>query len=270
MVVHLAQLTDTHVVVEDTDEVLYVDNNDRARRVVAAIGAQRPAVDAVLATGDLTQWGAAEEFDVLRDVLAPFDVPVLAVPGNHDERDGLRRCFPDLDWVDAAHASWVHEIGGVRIVGLDSTVPGAPGADFDAERERWLTDVLAVGHDGPTVLAMHHPPFRSGIAWMDANGFVGRDRFAAVLDAADGAVDRIVCGHLHRPAAAVVGGVMAEVGPATTVHVALDLTGSTDVRLVRDPFGYRLLRIDGESIVSHVRYVDTGEQPFEPAWAADG
>ena len=95
------------------------------------------------------------------------------------------------------HASWVTEVGGVRIVGLDSTVPGEPGAEVDEERERWLRDVLAVEFDGVTILAMHHPPFATGVGWMDASGFVGLDRLEAVLVA--NPVDKVVCGHFHRP-----------------------------------------------------------------------
>ncbi len=266
MLVHLAQLSDMHVVAEGTDEVLYVDNNGRAAAAVAAIVDESPAMDAVLATGDLTQWGSDAEYDQLAEVIAPLDVPILPIPGNHDTRAGLRRCFPEHPWPSGdGHLSWVVEVEGVRIIGLDTTIPGEPGALFDPGREEWLRTALSNPHAGPTLLAMHHPPFATGIDWMDAAGFVGLDRFVSVV--ADVHVDRIICGHMHRPMSSMVAGVPAEVGISTAVHVALDLAPDGPLQVIRDPAGYRIWRIDGNAIVAHTRYVDTGETPFTPAWS---
>ena len=75
---HLAQLSDTHVVADGTEEVLYVDNNARAAMAVDAICGEAPSVAAVLATGDLTQWGTDAEYDKLAEVLAPLNVPMPA------------------------------------------------------------------------------------------------------------------------------------------------------------------------------------------------
>ena len=263
----IAQLTDTHVVDPNSDEAMYVDNNGRVAEAIASINGESPAIAVVVATGDLTQWGTPEEFAKLGELTAALIPPILPLAGNHDNRDGMRRCFPTVPWVDAEHASWVVEVAHVRIIGLDSTMPGAPGAEFDDERESWLRSVLAQPHDGPTLLAMHHPPFVTGIEWMDHAGFVGLDRFEAVL-AEMGGVDRIQCGHFHRPMSSVVSGVLAEVGLATTVHVALDVAPNGPVQVIRDPVGYRLVRIAGRSIVGHTRYIATGEEPFVPAWAA--
>ena len=266
---HLAQLSDTHVVADGTEEVLYVDNNARAAMAVDAICGEAPAVAAVLATGDLTQWGTDAEYDKLAEVLAPLNVPILPIPGNHDTRAGLRRCFSDHPWPAAQsggdHLSWVVELDGVRIIGLDTTVPGLAGAAFDPDREAWLRAALSTSHAGPTLLAMHHPPFATGIEWMDASGFVGLDRFLGAI--AEAPVDRILCGHMHRPMSSMVAGVTAEVGMSTAVHVALELAPEGPVQMIRDPIGYRIFRIDGSTIVGHTRYVGTGEAPFAPAWA---
>lgn len=270
MPVHFAQLTDTHVVTRDTDEVLYVDNNGRVAEAVAMLNREAMPVSAVLATGDMTQWGTADEFEVLAELLAPLTMPVLPIPGNHDDRERMRDCFPNHPWADAEHLSWTVTIDGVRIIGLDSTLPGIPGAAFDSGRERWLSDALAAPHEGPTILAMHHPPFVTGIEWMDDGGFVGLSRFETVVRES-GSIDRIVCGHMHRQMSAVVGGVLAEVGPATAVHVALDLDlePGAQKRVIRDAPGYRVFRVDGANIVGHVRFIATGEEPFRPQWAIE-
>jgi len=267
----LAQLTDTHVTDPATTEVLYADHNARLAAAVASINAESPRVDAVIATGDLAQWGAPREYEELADLLAPLSAPVLPLPGNHDEGKLLRDYFPKHPWADAEHSSWVANVGTVRIVGLDSTRAGESGAELDAERLGWLDAALGADHTGPTILAMHHPPFKSGIGWMDEGGFIGLDAFIEVISAHR--IDRILCGHLHRPMTAVVGGHLAEVGPSTAVHVALDLAADAPPRVILDPIGYRLLAIspdDAEhadwAIVGHTRYVDTGRLAFEPDW----
>jgi Icc protein len=265
----LAQLTDTHVTDPATSEVLYADHNARLAAAVASINAESPQVDAVIATGDLAQWGSPREYEVLAELLAPLTAPVLPLPGNHDDGQLLRRYFPEHPWADAEHSCWVVYVGKVRIVGLDSTRAGESGAELDRERLAWLDAALAADHAGPTLLAMHHPPFRSGIDWMDEAGFVGLDAFTEVVSAHR--IDRVLCGHLHRPMSAVVGGHLAEVGPSTAVHVELDLATGAPRRVILDPIGYRLLAISPKdadwTIVGHTRYVDTGQLAFEPEWS---
>jgi 3',5'-cyclic AMP phosphodiesterase CpdA len=263
----IAQLTDTHVVAWDTDAGLYVDNNQRAAMAVAMLDTELPAPAAVVMTGDLVNDARPDEYDALLEILAPLRIEVLPLPGNHDDRTLLRRTFADVDWSDTEHLSWVRVVDGARIVGLDSTRPGHHGAEFDDERADWLDAVLGTPHDGATLLALHHPPFITGIHWMDRAGFIGLDTFAEIVG--DSPVDRIICGHLHRPIGSSVGGVAAHVGMSTVQHVALDLAPAAKVALVRDPVGYQIHRIDGRDVVTHSRYIDTGEQPFEPDWAVD-
>jgi 3',5'-cyclic AMP phosphodiesterase CpdA len=263
----LAQLTDTHVVEPDTEEELWVDNNGRLAEAVASLEAESPPVAAVLATGDLTNDGRPGEYAALARLLAPLHVPLLPLPGNHDDPRAMRATFPDVPWADAAHASWTVTIGGVRLVGLDSTRPGQPGAEVDATREEWLRGVLAGPFDGPTILALHHPPFPSGIEWMDRSGFAGLDRFAAVV--AEHPVDRIVCGHLHRPITSSVSGVPVTVGLSTVQSVVLDLAAGGGPAVIRDPVGYLVHRIVDGRIVTHTRYIATGESPIVPSWAAE-
>ena len=262
----IAQLTDTHVVAWDTDTRLYVDNNARTASAVAMLNRETPAPAAVVITGDLANDAGADEYDALVELLAPLEIPVLPLPGNHDDRALMRAAFDDFDWEDTGHLSWVRVVDGVRVVGLDTTRPGQHGGEFDDERATWLDRVLAESHDGATLLAMHHPPFVTGIRWMDDAGFVGLDAFVEIV--ARSRIDRIMCGHLHRPMGSAVGGAPVQVGMSTVQHVALDLAPAATVSIVRDPVGYQLHRVDGTAVVTHSRYIDTGEQPFEPEWVA--
>jgi len=262
----IAQLTDTHVADPAHDERLYADNNGRLDAAVASLTSENPAADLVLLTGDTTNNGRPAEFELLAEALAPIEVPILAIPGNHDTREGVRSVFPNLPWADAEHASWVVDEGSLRIIGLDTTVPGEHGAAFDDERSAWLANAIS-GATGRCVIAMHHPPFVTGIDWMDRSGFEGREEFAAVL--AELPVERILCGHLHRPIQSSIAGIPAQVAPSTIYHVDLELTPGASPSIILDPPGYLIHRVTGDSWVTHTRYFDTGEERVFPDWGDD-
>ncbi len=269
----IGQLTDTHVVADADIAEHYVDNNQRLSSAVTSIVAESPSLDAVLVTGDLTDTSHPDAFATFRDTLAAIDAPVLPLPGNHDGRSATRSALSNVGWVDAEHLSWIHDIRGVRVIGLDSTRRGYEGAEFDTVRAEFLDTALAEPHDGATLLAMHHPPFDSGIEWMDDSGFVGLDLFIDVLSAHPGVIDKVVCGHLHRSVTSAVAGVPVQVGISTVQHVALDLVPGSEPALVLDPVGYQVHRITGRGaatqVATHTRFIETGEAPFIPEWAAD-
>lgn len=264
----VAQLTDTHVVADPSLHELYIDNNERLRSAVASLNAETPKPELVLLTGDLTNTGADDEYDVLAELLADLTIPALAIPGNHDTRDGIRTLFPSLDWTDGAHASCIIDADGpdgpIRFIGLDSTTPGQPGASFDDERRAWLTGAID-GAPGRVALALHHPPFLTGIQWMDDSGFVGLADLEAVLT--DHPVERIMSGHIHRSITTTVAGIPAITCPSAIHHVDLDLEPNAPISLILDPPSYLLHVIGATSWVTHQRFFNTGEPRIHPKWA---
>lgn len=276
----LAQLTDLHIVdpvqVAVEGRELYVDNNRRLELAVDRVVAETVSPDAVILTGDLTDLGTPTEMAVLSERLAPLTMPVLAVPGNHDRRDTFRDTF-DLPWASESNLSWVVDVGPVRIIGLDTVVADRDRVhslddmqhhgEFDDERADWLDRALGEAPDRPTMIAMHHPPFPTGIGWMDAMGLRGADRFADVI-ADRPHLTRIVAGHIHRTITATISGVTASTSVATVHQVELDLAPGAPVQIVCDPPGYTLHRFDRQGRwISHVRHFDTGSPVINPTWA---
>ncbi len=269
----LAQVTDTHIVAPGHTGELYVDNNDRLRLAVDRILAESVRPDAVLVTGDLTDLGTDEEMAIAQELLAPLPMPVLVLPGNHDRRSACRAAF-GMDWAADDNMSWVAEVGPVTIVGLDTLATEQlddrgevrHGGEFDARRAEWLDAALAAAADRPTAIAMHHPPFATGIGWMDESGLDNRDRFAEIVRSHPH-VNRIFCGHMHRSITSTVGGVLTSTGLSTIHQVELNLAAEARPQVVCDPPGYQLHAFDGGSWVTHTRHFDTGTAVIDPDWA---
>ena len=266
----LAQLTDTHIVdpAASTDELL-VDNNERLALAVARLNAETVRPDVVVATGDLTDHGSEVEMDLLAELLSPLEMPVLALPGNHDLRETFRAAF-DQPWASDRHLSWAVDIGSdddaIHLIGLDTILPGTHAGMFDEERQAWLGAALDAAADRPTVIAMHHPPFRTGIHWMDATGLGRMEEFVATVAGRPNVV-RILCGHIHRPITTTVAGITTTIGPSPIHHVELDLDPRAPVELIDDPAGYQLHHRHDGNWVSHIRFVAPANRPVRPSWS---
>ncbi len=258
----IAQISDTHILGPEESLPCGVDHNRQLDLAVQDINAETVQPAAVLATGDMTNTGQPDQMSELTSRLDRLDAPVLALPGNHDNQSLFREAF-DMTWSSPDHLSWSTQVDELRIVGLDVTVPGSNHALFDESRQQWLRDELATNPNQPTAIAMHQPPFLTGIDWMDATAITNRDEFAAVI-ADFPCVSRIFCGHLHRPVQSTVAQASATVGLSTIYHVGLDLEPGSSVQLIRDPAGYQLhCWIEGRW-VSHTRYIGRSEKAFEP------
>jgi 3',5'-cyclic-AMP phosphodiesterase len=259
----LAQLTDPHVL--EPGEEQFLDNNAMLAEAIDSLNAERPRPDVVVGSGDLTNWARAGQYAELTELIGHLDLPFLPMVGNHDDRDGMRKTFPDTPWADAEHASWVTDVDGITLVGLDTTDPGQHGGAFDEDRRTWLEASLD-SSSGPVILILHHPPFDTHVGWMDEFGFSGVDDLRRVIAEHPSLIMRILCGHLHRPVVTTVAGVTTSVCLSTVHHVALDLGPESEPALIRDPRGYQLHVVDAHGVVSHTRYIDTGETAFDPGW----
>lgn len=255
----IAQITDIHIGFDPGNPDEY--NLQRARAVIARIadGPSRP--DVVLLTGDLTEFGDAASYARLLRELAPLTMPVWPMVGNHDLRAPLLAAFP---WVrgELGFAQYAIDLPGFRVLMLDTLQEGRHGGAFCEARAGWLSAQLA-GHPAtPTLIALHHPPFESGIHWLDgAADEPWMARFAATICGHDQIVG-IVSGHLHRTIATGFGGVPLVVAPSTAPAVALDLTpidpAFPDGRamITDEAPGYALHRWDGTRLISHFEAVD--------------
>jgi 3',5'-cyclic AMP phosphodiesterase CpdA len=233
---------------------------DPAAGLAAAVAAVReldPRPDAVLVSGDLTDHGTSAEYEDLRALLAPLEAPVHVLAGNHDDRTALRAAF-GLPGGPEDPVQYVADLGPLRLVVLDTTVPGEPGGRLDGASLAWLDGELGAAPDVPAVLALHHPPVPTGIAAMDAIGLDPGDReaLAAVVERHP-QVRRLLAGHVHRAVVADLAGRAVLVAPSTYAQVLLDF-GSPEITPTDEPRGFLLhVLVDGR-LVSHLQPIAGG------------
>lgn len=214
-----------------------VDSNAMFAAAIRRLATLDPAPDLVLLTGDVTEHATAAEYSLARQLLAGIRQPVLAIPGNHDEREAFRAAFADRGYLPASgplHFA-AGSFGPIRVIGLDISVPGQHHGDFDERAAEWLEATLAAEPDRPTLIMLHQPPIETGIGFIDAYRCCNGDRLAAIV-AHYPAVERVLCGHVHRHISLRFGGTQLIIAPSTTTAIALRLAeGAEPASYVEPP-----------------------------------
>jgi len=218
----IAQISDLHIDVPGQPILGRIDTAARLTQCIQQIAQLPVQPDLIVASGDLVNRGTIEEYRVLRERLAPLPMPLYLMPGNHDERAALRRAFPEHGYLpsgDTLHYSV--EVEDLRLIMLDTVVPGEDGGRLDAAQLDWLDKSMA---GRPCIIFMHHPPFATGVSYMDEIALNAADaaRLAAVVSR-HRFVQRISCGHVHRAVSCAWNGTVAGVCPSSAFQYNMEL-----------------------------------------------
>jgi 3',5'-cyclic AMP phosphodiesterase CpdA len=245
-----------------------VDTSGMLARCVDHILALKQRPDIVVATGDLTDFGRPDEYAHLRELLAPLPMPVYLIPGNHDHRKNMIAAFPDHRYLTqfAPFIQYAIEEWPLRILALDTLIPEASGGMLCGARLDWLSQKLAESPERPTVILMHHPPFKTFIGHMDNIGLANANADALkIIVKRHPQIERILCGHLHRPIQTRWAGTLASTSPSPAHQVALDLSVGAPSHFVMEPPAYQLHLWDAMAgLISHTAFIGkfAGPYPF--------
>jgi len=252
----IAQITDSHLRAEGTRLFGAVDTFGALQRAIDHINAGDPEPDAVIFTGDLVHDGEAEDYAALTGLLRRLCAPVFAIPGNHDHRELTRKTLAFTGVMPhAGPIRFTADAGPVRLIGLDSLVEGHAHGHLGDDQLAWLDDQLAVKPDSPTLVFLHHPPFATGIGFMDKIRLEDGDALAAVIGR-HAHVGLIACGHVHRMIVSRMGPVPVVVAPGVAHHVVFDLAADAPSRWIPEPPAYLLHRWSAETgFVTHQVFV---------------
>jgi Icc protein len=248
----IAQISDLHIAEADNYMRKFVDANAKLAAAVDYLNAMQLRPDVVLATGDLTDHGWPEEYDLLAAILAELDIPLLLIPGNHDERG------PFLEAFAATHPylprqgfiQYVVDDYDVRLIAVDTTRVDHHDGQLDDDRLQWLDRTLAQRPDDPAVVFLHHPPFTTGIWWMDCVGLGGASQLESIVRSHPN-VPLVLAGHLHRPITTNWGSTVVSTAPSTTHQVVCNLHPDHLPAMAAEPPMLQLHWWTGDAFVSH-------------------
>lgn len=211
----IAHLSDPHVLASSLQYGV-IDTEARLREALDRLAHIRPSPDALVFTGDLADLGEPAAYARLREVVEPvaaaMGAQVVWVMGNHDERTAYSGEL--FGAASDAPQDRVHDIAGLRIVALDSTVPGYHHGALTDDQLQWLRDVLATPAQHGTLIALHHPPIPTPLLPVAAIiELEHQHRLAEVIAGTD--VRGVIAGHLHFSTWSTFAGVPVSVASAT-------------------------------------------------------
>lgn len=237
-------LTDLHVVAEGKTASGVLDTRaillSTIDQIIDMLPALRP-IDAVLVSGDLSDDGTADSYQFIREQLDRLSIPVLPIPGNHDHRENFRNAFSDLPFLpDRGSINWQTTVKGTLLVGLDTLIEGSGSGEVNKDGLAFLSSATSQSVGAPTVVLMHHPPFKTGIKFMDGIGLRNMDEFSSVMRATKNSVI-ILAGHVHGVHYGQVGGHSALTAPSVCSAFALDRRTDAFVGFFTQPTGFGVL-----------------------------
>ena len=253
----LLHISDTHLRAASTPRLFdALDGAAQLTRALDVIEESGVRPDAVVFTGDLADLGERGAYADLRALVEPFaeriGARVLWVMGNHDDRAAFRAELLD-EASDPRPVDRVEELDGLRVITLDTSVPGHHYGEVRDEQLAWLTGVLATPAPLGTIVAMHHPPVPAVLPLAASVELRDQSRLARVLRGTD--VRAIIAGHLHYSTFATFAGIPVSVASSTCY--AQDLTVPVGGTRPQDGAqAFNLVHVYDDTVVHSVVPVD--------------
>jgi len=213
----IAHVSDTHLLADGRLQYGVVDTVRHLAMALDRLGRVDPLPQAIVITGDLADRGEPDAYRQLREmvesVATQMGAQVVWCMGNHDDRAAYARGLFDADPTPDV-LDRVYDADGLRIVALDTSVPGYHHGEIDDAQYDWLASVLAEPAPHGTILAMHHPPI--AVPMLPAAAIIELDdqqRLAEALAGTD--IRMILGGHFHYSSYGSFAGIPVSVASAT-------------------------------------------------------
>lgn len=219
------QITDTHIVEKGHLVCGVSDTNAALRKAVKSINNRLPAlgqINCAIVTGDLTDNGTPEEYSHFVEIMADLELPWIAIPGNHDNRETMRAAFAQKDWMPSSGPiQWLQDFGPFAVLGLDTLLDGAHHGALSEPAFTFVDKHLTKLAGKPLVVATHHPSMHSAIPEMDADNLRNGSKLMELLEHYSGPT-RMISGHVHRAITGQIGNVLCQISPSTCHSVNRD------------------------------------------------
>ena len=237
--VSVVQLTDTHLCKMQGGTLLGMDTDHSLQAVIDLVKAERPGIDLLLGTGDLSDQGALEAYRRLLEYFAQLTEVYCWLPGNHDDRANMTAVVDH-----PLRLCREIRLGRWQVLMLDSQVPGEVGGELGAQELALLEEALtaAATDELYSLVCLHHQPIKIGCEWLDEQMVADAPTFFSVLDRFPG-VRGVLWGHVHQQVDALHGDIQLMATPSTCVQFA---PGSAGFKADSAAPGYRWLELSSD------------------------
>jgi len=213
----LLHISDTHLLAGGGRLYDRVASEQHLRTLFDEFEASGARPEAIVFTGDLADLGEPDAYDRIRRIVDPVaarvGAQVIWVMGNHDDRSAFRRGLLGDPLGVTRPVDRVDDVNGLRVITLDSTVPGHHHGEVSPAQLDWLAEELSIPAPHGTILAMHHPPVPSVLDLAVSVELRDQAGLAEVIEGSD--IRSIIAGHLHYSSTATFAGIPVSVASAS-------------------------------------------------------
>ncbi|GAA2159318.1 calcineurin-like phosphoesterase family protein [Humibacillus xanthopallidus] len=248
----IAHLSDPHLLGSRGGRLAgRIDTAEQLRRGLERVESCSEAIDALVISGDLADSGEPAAYELLLELVGPvverLGCELVVTGGNHDERRPLATVLFGVD--DDAPQDRVTTVRGLRIITIDSAVPGYHHGGFSDDQYAWLAKELTTQADHGTILVIHHAPITYRSPVMQLLDFDDVDRLREVVEGTD--VRAVLSGHLHVTSFGMLGSVPVMV--AGGVSYVDDVGAPRELLMgVDGPQSWNLVEIHADEVVATV------------------
>lgn len=247
----LVQITDPHLHATSDGTLLGMNTESSLKLIVDRVLAEVPAIDLIIATGDIAQDSSVQAYKNFLGFLQPLNAPMRWIPGNHDSRENMAEAGAGTD-----HAESIVELGNWVVILMDSIVPERVYGFLADDQLAMLEEALQKYADKHVLITFHHHPIPMESRWIDQIGVRNRDQFQKLISNHKN-VKAVVCGHVHQESDQMIGDVRYISTPSTCVQFE---PKSQDFGIDSLGPGYRTLTLlpngELETTVSRIEGVD--------------
>jgi Icc protein len=249
----IAHISDTHLLGGQRKLYSAVNVKKNLEVVLERLGGGDQKIDALVFTGDLADVAEVEAYEWIRDAVEPVAKKLAAtliwVMGNHDERAPFEQVLFGEE-SDGSPRDRVYDVDGLRIIAMDSSVPGYHHGDLEDSQLAWLAEQLATPAKHGTILALHHPPIRSHNELVRLIELNNQSKFADVVRGTD--VRSILGGHLHYSTFGLFEGIPVAVASATCYTVDMGMGKDTLLSAVDGGQSIQLVHVYDDTVVHSI------------------
>ena len=252
MTLNILQLTDFHIFADPYKKFFGIPTYDTLKDVLHKVTDLDIKFDYVIITGDLTSDETLVSYENVKEILGEITSNCKIIPGNHDDRNLIRKIFPNCIQNDNEAINFSISTDSWQLFGIDTHVPGELYGNVSTETVAWLENLLEQHKDKPTILFQHHPPIHVQTKWVDKLGLKNSDAYIKIIKQ-NPQIRIISCGHVHQE----FSGKLENISVLTTPSTGLQFKKGTDM-LECDPLppGFRTFSLNHDNWDSKIIRLD--------------